>query len=238
MIKKVLGRLGLNNDEMNIYLFLLRKGESKVTEISKELNLARTSIYRFLEILQNKGFVSYVLKDSVQVFYPLKPEKIVDLVSVIREEVKEIVPELEKINNKGHTPVSVEVFKGVSGVKMVMSDILAVGEDYIGIGEGSIYLDELRIFGLQWVRQISERGIKGKILGKKELLSEVSIAKTEEYKYLPEELVPEIGLYVYGDKTAQFIWSESPYVILIKSEDIASSNRKYFDYLWKYVGFR
>jgi len=43
----------------------------------------------------------------------------------------------------------------------------------------------------------------------------------------------EITTCVYGDKTAQFIWSKPYFVVLIESKSVARSNQKIFDYLWK-----
>ena len=51
MVKEQLRELGLGDEEINIYLILLKLGSSKATVLSKELGVARTTIYRFLSSL-------------------------------------------------------------------------------------------------------------------------------------------------------------------------------------------
>ena len=51
MVREELKKIGLSDEEINIYTYLLKKGYSKATKISKDLGVARTTIYRFLSKL-------------------------------------------------------------------------------------------------------------------------------------------------------------------------------------------
>ena len=66
MIRETLRKIGLTDGEVNIYLFLLKKGHSKATVISKELGVARTTIYRFLSSLHEKGLISENIQNNVR----------------------------------------------------------------------------------------------------------------------------------------------------------------------------
>ena len=64
MIKGTLKNLGLTNNEVEVYLTLLNKGELSVNEIGMKSGLHRQVCYDALDRLLEKGFVSYILKDG------------------------------------------------------------------------------------------------------------------------------------------------------------------------------
>ena len=66
MDRESLKRIGLADEEINIYILLLRKGASKATTISKDLGVARTTTYRFLASLQEKGLVSENIQNNLR----------------------------------------------------------------------------------------------------------------------------------------------------------------------------
>ena len=69
MVKETLRKIGLTEEEINIYILLLRKGGSKATLLSKDLGVARTTVYRFLASLHDKGLVGENIQNNVKFFY-------------------------------------------------------------------------------------------------------------------------------------------------------------------------
>ena len=67
-MKEVLKNIGINEDEEKIYTHLIKEGPSKVTSLASELNMARTSLYRFLDLLQRRGLVSQIIQDDVKTY--------------------------------------------------------------------------------------------------------------------------------------------------------------------------
>ena len=90
-MRNELKRIGLSDEEINIYLHLLREGSSKATTISKMLGVARTTIYRFLSSLHDKGLVSETTKNNVKYFGPTPPERIPEILQERVEEVNKIL---------------------------------------------------------------------------------------------------------------------------------------------------
>lgn len=233
-MKEVLRSIGISEDEEKIYTHLLKEGHSKVTSLASELNMARTSLYRFLDLLQRKGLVSQIIEENVKTYSATEPKRLLDIVKETEVEIKEFVKNLENSKKESKEDVSVKVFKGNEGIKSVMADIIREGKDYIMIGQGENFMEEeLFTFSHQWVMKIEKKKINGKLLGTKEMFKNVPISSTEKKKYLAKELVPKIHMVIYGNKTIQIIWSKIPYSILIENKEIAESNKIYFDYLWK-----
>lgn len=230
MIRETLRKIGLSDEEINIYLLLLKKGSSKATIISKELGVARTTIYRFLSSLHEKGLVSENIQNSVRHFYPVSPERIPEIMEERVEELKEVVPKLTSLQKGIGDEVKVELFKGKEGIKTIMRDILRDGKPYTFLGEAEKYFSEIEIFSIQWIKKIEAEGIHGKLLCSEE--QKFEIAKTEKYKLLPYDLIPEISVWTYGNKTALIVWSDPLYAILIYSKSVTRGNKKTFDHFW------
>ena len=114
-----------------------------------------------------------------------------------------------------------------------MKDILKENKGYIFMGRSEEFFEDLDldIFSTQWIKKIEKLKIKGKLLCSEN--QKLKVAKTEEYKLLPEELISEISTWTYGNKSAIFILTKPPYVVLINSKSVADSNRKTFEHLWK-----
>jgi len=100
MVKEILRKIGLAEEEINIYILLLRKGSSKATLLSKELGIARTTTYRFLESLHKKGLVGANIQNNIKHFYAVDPERLPEIIEEKAEELREKVSELLSIKNK------------------------------------------------------------------------------------------------------------------------------------------
>ena len=231
MDREALKRIGLAEEEINIYFILLRRGFSKATVISKELNVARTTTYRFLNSLLEKGLISENIQNNVKYFYPVDPKRIPEILEERTHEIEKIIPELVSMQGISNEESKVELFKGKEGMKTVMRDIIREGKSYTFIGEAEKYFSDVSIFITQWLKSVEEKKIIGKLLCSK--TQKFKVAKTETYKLLDEDLIPEISIWTYGNKTALVIWSNPSYAIIIDSKAVTNGNRKTFDYLWR-----
>ena len=65
MESELLKRLGMNENEIKIYLFLLKTGTSTAPEISKNTGIDKATIYRGLDNLMKLGFVGETVIDKI-----------------------------------------------------------------------------------------------------------------------------------------------------------------------------
>jgi len=233
MVREILKKIGLNEIEINIYILLLKKGNSKVTILAKELGLARTTIYRFLTSLHEKGLIGENIQNNVKYFYAVDPERIPEIIEERAEEVRDKISELKSLQNKDLEWANVELYRGKEGIKTVMKDIIRIKKPYTFIGEAEKYFSEIEFFTIQWLKQVDKKKIKGRLLVPEN--QKFKVAKTEKYKILPEELISGISIWTYGDKTALFIWSEPFFVVLISNRSVTDNNKKTFEYLWRFA---
>src|SRR3989344_7228727 len=92
--KDTLRELGLANEEIEVYLAMLKLGSNLASKISEETKINRSHVYQLLERLITKGFVSYVIKENRKYFSAVNPEKIVQIVKEREQKLKNILPNL------------------------------------------------------------------------------------------------------------------------------------------------
>lgn len=113
----------------------------------------------------------------------------------------------------------------------LMNNAYKSKKPYVMMGHVQTFFEEIPVYCDIWLSGIVKNKVKGKVLCPKEEF--VKVAKNEELRYMPKELTSLISTWIYGDKTAQFIMATPAYVVLIKNKEVAKSNMKIFDLLWK-----
>src|SRR3989338_3451033 len=127
-IEKTLEKIGLSQNEIKVYLTLTDQGSCKAGKIAKFAKLDRSSAYNALQMLLDKGFVSYVLIGKVKWFQAAGPRRILDYLKEQEDEVQAILPELQERHQRKKIEGQVRLFKGIKGVKSVFLDIIRTGK--------------------------------------------------------------------------------------------------------------
>ncbi len=227
---ETLKELGLSDKEVRIFLALLRFGTITATKVAQETNIDRTTSYRFLSSLIDKGLVSYVIRNNIKYFTAAHPKKLVEDLTNKIEKVQNILPELEMLTKLPKEETKVEVYKGKEGLKTVMKDILRGKKSYTFIGEVEKFFTELSFYAVQWLRSVERERIRGRLICNEN--TQFQVAKTERYRLISKSFISQISTWTYGNKTALFIWSNPLYAIVIENDDVAKSNLNFFNFLW------
>ena len=232
-----LEELGLSANEARLYSVLLELGEAPASEAAAEAGIDRTVSYTVLNRLLAKGLASYVFKDGKKVFRGAKPERLVEFVAQKESIARNVARELERIRPARAEEESVEIVRGVVGVKLFYADVLKEKKDflhlgYTGIGQARIP-QHFKVFERRRIRA----GIKRRMLvveSRREMIAKIGFGFTE-CRFLPEEfLSPQATTIVYGNKTLVGLPSKhEPLLIFITSPDISEMYRRQFNLLWK-----
>jgi len=78
IIKHMLAKFGLSNNEIRVYIYLARSGARKAREVSDALSLHRTETYKILRSLEKRGLVSSVFEKPLK-FIATSFEKTIDI---------------------------------------------------------------------------------------------------------------------------------------------------------------
>ncbi len=236
MIKETLKNLGLTNNEVEVYLTLLNKGELSVNEIGVKSGLHRQVCYDALDRLLEKGFVSYILKDGKKFFKPLTPEKILDYLEEQKQEFANILPQLTKMLQTQKEETEVDVIKGKNILRTMLNDTIKTLMEkkdplYVLGVEEEKYIEADRIAIKQYIAKMKKHRLKEKLLAK-ESSKTFFEGSQSEYRLIPDKFFNPNPTHIYGDKVSIIIWGRPNYCIIIKNRQVADSYRKYFQMLW------
>ena len=244
MNTEVLRKIGLTENEIKIYIDLLKSGSSTSYEISKRTGIYRVHVYDKVEQLMNKGLVTYVYKGAKKYFQATHPSKINQYLDDKKKELETqesavnlILPELEAMTNLPKENTFVEVFKGVEGLKYFLKDIIKTKKEVLITGiDDKKYQETLSIFMKQYFRDLSNKNIKERVITLKKLgvfLFDKEIAPTTSYRFLETNQFNPTNTFVYGSKVVIVTWGSPVTAVMIKNSEMAETYRNHFEHLWK-----
>ncbi|MBS3148395.1 hypothetical protein J4219_05905 [Candidatus Woesearchaeota archaeon] len=229
--------LDFTDNEIKVYLVLLKIGTAQAGRIAKECVLERTSTYNALKRLQEKGMVSSVIEANTQVFAAASPEKILDVFKEKEERAKLLIPQLEQLKTAKTEKETILKFRGYAGVKTVLNDILKTcksGDEYLILGPERQLSERMPTFARIFVAQKDKKRIRARII-LRQIAGNNVMSKYTEARYVPQEVFSPTVTSIYGDKIALIVWSETPEAIIIDNADTAKTYRTYFEFIWKHA---
>jgi sugar-specific transcriptional regulator TrmB len=140
-IKQTLGKLNLNDKEIDIYLALLKSGPASVQNVSRSTSISRSTVYQRLENLKNAGLVNFEFGEKGKAVKAIHPEKLKEIIDKkvmesrkLSNDYNAILPELSNLYQPVSTKSKVMYFEGLSGLKrMIMNyEMEAKNKDLYG----------------------------------------------------------------------------------------------------------
>ncbi|MBW2990041.1 hypothetical protein KY358_07035, partial [Candidatus Woesearchaeota archaeon] len=238
MEESILVKAGLTLNESRIYMMLLQLGESPASDISKKANISRPHIYDSISRLQDKGLVSYIIRNNKKYFKAADPKELFSYLENRKRGIEDneksisaILPSLLKLKAARKKKPEIEVYAGRPGFKSVFNDILNTGKDFIAFGASGEFERTLPGFSSIFIKKRELKKIKARLVAVKGTYP----VKTplNEYRWIPKEFSSPSTTVVYGNKAAILLWLEEPLAIMIESKEVAESYKNYFELLWK-----
>ena len=197
MNTEILRKIGLTDNEIKIYITLLKIGSATAYQISQKTNIYRVHVYDKLEQLMNKGLVTHVHKGAKKYFQATHPHKIKQYLEDKRQNLEQqekqlnkVLPQLVQLTKLPREDTFVEIFKGKQGLKYFLKDIIKTAKQVMITGiDDQKYNETIPIFMKQYFRDIRNKNIKERVitLKKKNVFKfGKTMAPTTEYKYLEE----------------------------------------------------
>lgn len=241
MIEQKLRELGFTDNEIKVYIALLRIGHSKAGRIAKESSLERTSVYNALKKLLEKGLVSYTIESNRKIFSPVEPAKLLDYFQEKQERTKLIIPELEKLRKFEKEKENIIKFRGYAGIKTVLNDVLKScneNDEYLIMGSEQQLTKRMPTFTKIFIARKDQKKLHARILVKEFLKKNKKNQYRSKYtktRYVPQDVISPAVTNIYKNKVAIVLWSETPEAIIIENEDTAKTYRSYFEFMWKHA---
>jgi len=242
MDTKVLEKLGLTKNEIIIYLFLLKKGETTTGPIIQETKIVNSRVYESLNSLVSRGIVSYNVQKDGKHFQAVDPKILIEKQKELAKKIQELVPELSSIRKEGISETKIAIYEGLEGFrtayKKMIEDCPKNKTIYIlGFSEQAYKSEELRLFLSNLNLKSAQKKHKLKIIldvGSKETLGrDRAREKISEVRYMPKGYISPSAIDIFEDYVYISIWEEKPIVMMIKNDKVAESFQRYFHFLWK-----
>ncbi|MEK6874940.1 MAG: helix-turn-helix domain-containing protein [Nanoarchaeota archaeon] len=239
----ILRKIGLTENEIKIYLHMLKSGSSTAYEICKQTGIYRVHVYDKLEQLMNKGLVTHVYQGAKKYFQATHPSKIKHYLEdqkreleLLEQEVDSILPELDAMTKIPKEDTFVEVFKGKEGLKYFLKDIIKTKKEVLITGiDDKKYQEALPVFMKQYFRDLRNNNIKERVITSKKLgvfLFERELAPTTYYRFLEEKQFNPTNTFVYGNRVVIVTWGTPVMAVMIRNKAIAETYSGHFEHLW------
>ncbi len=235
---------GLSDNEIKIYLTLLRIGIMGPTEISKNTGFARPYVYDILQRLQEKGVVGTIMRNQKRSYIAVSPHQLVEVSKQKLEALENIIDKLEALKSSPKQDVQVELQTGKFVFRTLMNDILIrlkKGDEvlFYGIDDDLLMATDpnIKIRLDLYLAKIVKNGITERIIVK-EGNKILPHAKTTTYKFLPKEIIGNLAFVTYADRLAIFIWGEPYHLIFIHNKKVALSYRNQFNIIWEKAKYK
>ena len=234
-------KVGLTEGEAKVYLALLELGSSTVGPIVKRSGVAYSNIYEILERLIKKGLASFIVKSETKYFQAAGPENLRDYLEKQEKEIEEqkklieeFIPKL-KLLQENIPEEQAEIFVGLKGAKAAYAKLIMGPKDdwryfYAHKPEYAELADRFYLSVTQGLKiPKSIRGIVDEPTRKSKTIK--AHKKYIQFRFV--DFPVPANLDIYNDKVLIIAWSESPVTFLIKSQQVVSFMKDYFDSVWK-----
>lgn len=228
----------MSKNEIEIYLTLLKIGSVIVSEIARRSGLYRPYVYDTLKRLQEKGFVSFILKDGKKYYNAIEPSGLLESEKEKLTELQKIIPTLEQLSTTAKESANAELYVGKKVVRVIQKDILKTlerngGENLvIGVDEKK-FMETDNVVMEQFFEQMKKNKFKERVLVRKGDNYLPAYRSSTSYRFLPEEFFEPTSTFIYGEKVAIIIFSEPLYGIIMENKVLANAYKKQFNLMWK-----
>ena len=242
---EVLEKIGLSPNEAKIYHSLLDLDESSVNTLSVRTKINRRNIYDAMERLIEKGLASEVFIKGQKLFKPIHPERLLNLLEEKQSFVKRALPDMIERFNQKEQKEQAFVYKGVSGYKNYLLDILKEKETYYSVGGKGMWFDpRLKFFMPNFNMERKKLNIHFKHIFDAEIEKKMTDPlnfEENEYRFLPKECCSNLSFEFFGDHLGVYTGrgeygklKEDPTIFVLKSKEITEGFKKLFDFMWKH----
>jgi sugar-specific transcriptional regulator TrmB len=233
--EEILRSYGLTEKETKVYLTLLPLGNINLQEISKRLDLPRTTVYNTLNYLISKGLITKIIKEDVTYYNAVEPNKLIDDLNQKKEQILSILPELEALKENIKEPSSVEIYEGFKGISTILVDVFKKKQDVLYFGSYSKSLEVLKHLPEHTANLRLTNRIPAKIIidpYDEPRFHNKEYKKITELKFLDSMKDFPCVIFIYGNNIAMYTVEGDLIGIIIKNKEFTLAMKMIFDIYW------
>ncbi len=234
-IIKTLKKIDMSNNEIKVYLAILRHPKTNISNISKVSWIKRTTIYAYLDKLLEKWFITKTIKGKVILYLAENPENILKNFEDKKRALMETMPLLKNIYDNLKTDTKVKVFEGKAEIAKFYEKMSNSTTDIYTFFSPEKYF---KIFSKEHSDEFNSTTQKNKI--KLYDLVEDNEDSREYLKYIPHKwkILPKDFSEIWMDLVIfeDYVWMisfDSMSWVLIKDRTIHNLMKSMYKFIWK-----
>ena len=242
MSVEILQQVGLSPNEAKIYEALLDLDEAGVSEISSKAKIHRRNVYDAIHRLIDKGLIFPILSKGENLYSPVDPGKLAEIVKEKEVSLNKIMPDLKERYQEKVAKQEAYIYKGLEGFKNYMRDVLRVGQDVYFIGAKLGWFDErLKNFTEQFLKEAKRKEIIFHHIFDAEVKKngQAEIEKLgPPFKFIPAEYATDSAIDIFGDYVVTFTGlhfkklDDDVTLFILKDQHLAESYRMWFKFIF------
>ncbi|MBN1618283.1 hypothetical protein JW887_02985 [Candidatus Dojkabacteria bacterium] len=261
-ISEVMEKLGISDTETMIYLKLLEIGPSSIADLTRKVEIPRTTVRENVERLMQKGLLSQTVNHSrkklvaedLNKIKVLIMEKKLDLenkfkqIESVEKNFEEFIESFNttSVRNDNRAEVNIRYYEGKTSVKSYYYKTVTEEEVYSYANLDKYY--EVFEYGLGVQKRAVEQKISRNV---RDILVDTPLArevikkrmeggysKNYKVKFIPAEShFSGFDFIIFNDSVALIqLEKQNPYVIEVKSSSIAAGFKSFHVALWSLLG--
>lgn len=237
--KEVLGSLGLGEKEALVYISLLELGEGTVLGVSRKSGVKRPTAYLTLEALESRGFVTRTKRGGKTLFVPQPPRKLVSEMEFRLRELREIMPQLESLSQKGSGKPRVVIYEGKEALDRVYDEVFVIKGELLYIGNLKLFEEAFprTLKKFHYVSYSPEFSVRGILYDTEEARAYAKVHDNEyqHTKFIPRDFSPfQVDIGIFGQRALlSSIGGKDYFAVSIESEEVANAFRTIFEMIWR-----
>lgn len=244
-MKEDLKKLGLTDNEIKVYLSLLKIGETPVGGIINDLKVHRQIAYNALDSLEQKNMVSKTTINKIQHYNISDPGNILENIKKQELIAKRIQENIKTAMKKDKHEQEINVYSGQAQIRnFYLSNYKNAPENSTMYGLYSFGNEYMEVMGIGYLKKIEKIRQKKHMLTRhltsephrEDILKTVNLLSTEtrEVRFLPHDIANPVSTIIWNNK----VWFQSffvsvPFIIEIKNENFYQTFINHFNALWK-----
>lgn len=245
LITKYLGKLGIEEESVAVYLKLVTQGYSSALQLAKVTGISRTQVYRHLEILQEHGLASAERLSYGTLYRPMPIENIEGLLAnreaetaAIRRNLSAMANALQILAGGSGPKASVQHYYGLAGLKQANWNITKADKEFKVFEAAHLSMHHDQAFARRHRERCIERGLTSYDLTNDTIVHAKDIEPFEHSRTFIRHIDPKIltinfEVVLYNDVVLLLDYTkENSMAVEIHHASLNAMMTQLFDAMW------